>query len=461
MRAERRSSLQLRDAFAAELAAKLPAEIDKVTWPLERLWALRDERLRALIRHAKAYSPWHADRLAQVDPDTLDGEDLSAIPTMTKADLMANWDDIVTDRSVTLEMATDHLARIATEGHGFLRDKYLVLATGGTSGFPAIFAINTDWAMTAALTMARYRAWRRMHAPQTTSAAQVEAHVTADNPVHGTAVFAWLLAREGYSTRVFPPSMPLHRMVDGLNELQPTSLYAYPSMLGLLAAEARAGRLPITLEAVGTTAEPLLPETRAAAEDVFGVTVANTYGATEGMLAVSNPPLPGLHIVEDIAVWEPVDRNNQPVSPGTLSAKVLITAVGTLVVPIIRYEVTDEVMFLDEPNPGPWTGRRIADIQGRLEDTFTYPGGVRVHPHVIRSVLLQTEPILEYQVRQTTSGIAVDIRADGPVNVTSLEASLTTALQAVGLTGATTTVRQVEHIARHAESGKLKRFLPL
>jgi phenylacetate-coenzyme A ligase PaaK-like adenylate-forming protein len=461
MQADHRSSLQRRDAVAADLAARLPVEIEKVTWPLERLWALRDERLRALIRHAKACSPWHADRLAHVDPDTLDGRDLSEIPTMTKSDLMDNWDEIVTDRRVTLKMATDHLARCATEGHGFLLDEYLVLATGGTSGLRAIVVINTEWATTAALAMARCSAWRRVHGPQTTSDTQSEAHVTADNPLHGTAVMAWLLAREGYATSVFPPSLPLDRIVDGLNELQPTSLYAYPSMLGLLAAEARAGRLRITVDAIGTTAEPLLPETRAAAEEIFGVSVANTYGATEGMLALSNPPLPGLHIAEDLAVWEPIDRDNQPVPPGTLSAKVLITSVNSLVVPIIRYEVTDEVMFLDEPNPGPWSGRRIADIQGRLEDTFTYPNGVHVHPHVIRSALMKTDSILEYQVRQTASGIALDIIATGPINGPSLEVSLATALRGLGLDGATATVRQVDHIARHTESGKLKRFISL
>ena len=321
MDAERRSTEQRRNAFGAELLSKLPAEVEKVTWPLERLWELRNERLRALIRHAKAHSPWHADRLAHVDANTLDGGDLSAIPVMTKADLMANWDDIVTERRLTLEMATDHLARIATEGHGFLLDEYLVLATGGTSGTRSIFVMDTDATMTFALTLARYSAWRRIHGSQRTNSVQVEAHVTADNPVHGTAVMAWLLAREGYATKVFPPSMPLDRIVAGLNELQLTSLYAYPSMLGLLAAEARAGRLRLTLDAVGTTSEPLLPEIRAAAEDVFGVPIANTYGATEGMLAFSNPPLPGLHIVEDIAVWEPVDHTNQPVAPGTLSAE--------------------------------------------------------------------------------------------------------------------------------------------
>ncbi len=41
---------------------RLPGEVEKMTWPLERMHALRDERLRALIRTAKERSPWHARR---------------------------------------------------------------------------------------------------------------------------------------------------------------------------------------------------------------------------------------------------------------------------------------------------------------------------------------------------------------------------------------------------------------
>ncbi|WP_222598752.1 hypothetical protein, partial [Klebsiella sp. Kps] len=61
-------------------------------------------------------SPWHARRLAHVDPDTLTGDDLSIIPVMTKADVMANWDDVVTDRRLTLELAEAHLVQVASGG---------------------------------------------------------------------------------------------------------------------------------------------------------------------------------------------------------------------------------------------------------------------------------------------------------------------------------------------------------
>jgi len=83
-------------------ADRLPMEAEHLTWPLERLHRLRDERLRALLRAAKARSPWHGKRLAGVDVDAVTGADLTGIPTMTKTDVMEHWDEIVTDRRLTL-----------------------------------------------------------------------------------------------------------------------------------------------------------------------------------------------------------------------------------------------------------------------------------------------------------------------------------------------------------------------
>ena len=57
-------------------------------------------------------------------------------------------------------------------------------------------------------------------------------------------------------------------------------------------------------------------------------------------------------------------RRQSPGGPGTRARKLLVTNVINHVLPLIRYELTDEVTVLDEPNPGPWTGRRIADIEG-------------------------------------------------------------------------------------------------
>src|SRR3954467_12575920 len=91
-------------------ADRLPVEAERLTWPLERVHRLRDERLRALLRAAKARSSWHAGRLGGVDVEAVPGGDLSGLPTMTKAaDVMAHWDEVVTDRRLSLELATASL----------------------------------------------------------------------------------------------------------------------------------------------------------------------------------------------------------------------------------------------------------------------------------------------------------------------------------------------------------------
>ena len=152
-------------------------------------------------------------------------------------------------------------------------------------------------------------------------------------------------------------------------------------------AECRAPRLHIAPRQLTCGSEPLLTEARRAIEDAFGA-VINTYATSEaGVMARSFPGSPGLHLTEDVAVYEPVDGEGRPTPVGAHAAKLLVTNVINHALPLIRYELTDEVTFLAEPNPGPWTGRRIADIHGRLDDSFTYDGGVEVHPHVFRSAL--------------------------------------------------------------------------
>ena len=61
------------------------------------------------------------------DADTVTGADLAAIPTMTKADVMEHWDEIVTDPRLTLELVETHLERVASEGPAYLLGEYQVL----------------------------------------------------------------------------------------------------------------------------------------------------------------------------------------------------------------------------------------------------------------------------------------------------------------------------------------------
>jgi phenylacetate-coenzyme A ligase PaaK-like adenylate-forming protein len=443
-------------------ADRLPPEAERLTWPLERLHRLRDERLRALLRTAKARSPWHAKRLAGVDVDAVTGADLAAIPTMTKTDVMEHWDEIVTDRRLTLELAEAHLERVASEGPAYLLGEYQVVTTGGSSGRRGVFVWDFEGWLGFGLSRERPTFWLRRNAGGDRQVRR--AFVAAAHSTHPTAILPRTFAGAPQLVvgRSFPATLPLAEIVEGLNRFQPTDLFAYPSMMRRLAVEMTRGRLSISPWELNCGAEPLLSDARAEIEAAFGRPVMNLYAAAEaGVIARSYPGSVGLHLNEDIAVYEPVDADIRPVAAGTTAAKLLVTNVINHALPLIRYELADELTVLAEPNPGPWTGRRIADIEGRVEGTFVYDGEVEVHLHLFRSALGRRPQMLEYQVRQTPAGADIAVRTSAQIDTDALSRELVTALTELGVACPQVSVAEVEGIERAGSTGKLRRFIPL
>jgi len=449
-----------RQRHVQALAARVPAEAEKCTWPLERLHALRDARLRTLIRVAKERSPWHAQRLQHIDPERVSGDDLSAIPPMTKADLMAHWDEIVTDRRLTLDLANAHLDRVAASGPAYLLGDYMVATSGGSTGVRSVMVYDFEgWVQQP---LGRDRHWRWLMDHNIVPACQRSASVLAGRAIHVSAAIGATFGGATGDVRSFPVTSPVGEMVRGLNAYQPDRLVAYPSALHRLAFEAQAGRLCIAPSLLTTVAEPLLPEARLIIENTFRAPIMDMYGCSERLpLAVSYPGSRDLHLVEDQAVYEPVDRWGSPVAPGTPAVTMLLTNVVNHLLPLIRYELTDEITFVDTANPDPWTGRRIAPVPGRLDDAFTYTGAVDVPPHVFRSTLGRLPGICEYQVHQTTRGATIQVRLEGQVDLEAARQELITALTRLGLSDPLITIVPVDHLARLDGTGKLKRFVSL
>src|SRR3954467_7319538 len=227
-------------------ADRLPVEAERLTWPLERLHRLRDERLRALLRAAKARSPWHAERIAGIDVDAVTGADLGAIPAMTKTDVMEHWDEIVTDRRLTLELAEAHLERVASDGPAYLLGEYQVVTTGGSSGRRGVFVWGFEGWLGFGLARERPTFWLRRAAGGDRPVRR--AFVAAAHSTHPTAILPRTFAGSPQLGvgRSFPAPLPLAQIVEGLNRFRPTDLFAYPSMMHRLAREVSGGRLSIS-----------------------------------------------------------------------------------------------------------------------------------------------------------------------------------------------------------------------
>lgn len=438
--------------------AQLPAHVSRLDWSAERLGAERDAQLRRLLAVAKERSAWHRDRLADIDVEAISVARLVELAPMTKDDLLSEFGGIVTDYRLTRADVDAHLERVTTDA--YLLDEHHAIASGGSSGQRGVYVYDWEGWATYFLSVARWHTYDRAHDPALAAAPAVEGLVAADKPSHGSSAQGQTFSNPELRMERIPITLPLTEVVARLNALRPTTIRGYPSALHQLSFEAEAGRLQVAPLRIRTVGEALLPEVRNRLEQVWGAQVHSQWIASEaGCLGYSCLRGRGMHLNDDLVLVEPVDEAGMPTPPGEPSAKIYITNLFNYVLPLIRFEVTDQITVIDEPCPCGSALTWIEEVQGRLDESFHYASGLTVHPIVLRSPLGRQSSIADYQVHQTPRGVEVMLRLIGDVDLVALRADIVGGLTQVGLTDPDVVLTPVGHINRQA-SGKLKRFVP-
>jgi phenylacetate-coenzyme A ligase PaaK-like adenylate-forming protein len=436
----------------------MPDHVQRLRWSSDRIAAEQSERLRILLAHAVAGSPYHGRRLAGIDVERFGLDDLAQLPVMAKADMIDHFDEVVTDRRLTRRGIEEAIARSEPEPVA-ATDDHLCLVSGGSSGQRALFAFDVDAMVAFACSLMRQPVARSMAAGGPPPGGMTIAFVGAASALHATGLAPRIMEGTGITIVSVPVTWPLGAIVERLNELQPPALYGYPSALARLAREQRAGRLAIAPAAITTASETLRPEWRAEIREVFGAPISDTFGSTEGLVGTSAPDDPVITFASDLCIAELVDERNRPARPGTPSVKVLLTNLANLTQPLIRYELTD--VFVRQPD-APDHGHLRATVEGRSDDVLHFRG-VDVHPHVIRSVLATTPEVIDFQVRQTGSGIDIDLFAAEPVAAgpvcDHVSEQLRAALAGAGLRAPQVRATVVDAPPRDARTGKVRRFV--
>ena len=450
---------RFRADFQAEILARIPEHLERLSWSAERIEAAQREDLRRLLAHAVAYSPFHRQRLAGTDVAGIEPADLARLPVMTKTDMMAAIGDVFTDRRLTLAGIEQALSATGIEPVPVL-GRYMALATGGSTGSRGVFVFDAPAKAMFILSIIRSLLAGLHAAGGIPPGGLPMAMVGAGSAVHATGAAAAETVGTDVPVRItsVPVTLPWPQIVDRLNALQPPALIGFASALARLAAEQSAGRLQIAPMVIISTSETLVPEARAEITAAFGAPVVNSFASTEGLMGSSAPGGDVLMFNSDMCIIELVDADNRPVGPGVPSAKVLVTNLYNLAQPLIRYELADS--FVREPGAtGP--GHLLARVRGRADEVFHYRGG-DLHPHVLRSVMLRSPEVTDYQIAQTPTGIKADIiAASGGASTEALRRRLADALAYGGLGQLDVTVRIAGDLPRCAGSGKLRRFIPL
>ena len=366
----------------------------------------QQQRLATLVAHARQASRVYAELYADLPPGTTE---LRRLPPVTKPQLMASFDDWVTDPAVTRAVVEAFVADPGNIGVDLL-GRYVVFTTSGSTGVPTLLV--QDHRAIAVMTGLAYSRTGGLLTPR----------LLADVLRHGgrqAAVFATgghfltavmferrqrALGLRRRMARFFSVMDPLPRIVAELNAFRPVLLASYPSVLALLAGEQRSGRLHLSPVLISTGGEALLPAVRREVEAAFGCPVIESYSASEAAPLTLPCTRGRLHVNADWFILEPVDATGAPVPAGRFSHSVLVTNLANLVQPLIRYELGDSVVMDADACP---CGRPLPTIrvQGRTEDILHVPGPegheVALLPMALATVVEETPGVHRFQVVQT------------------------------------------------------------
>ncbi|HEU5442028.1 MAG TPA: phenylacetate--CoA ligase family protein [Ktedonobacterales bacterium] len=375
----------------------------------EEIAARQRTRLAALVAFARKRSAYYRALYRSLPAGDMD---LAALPIVTKPELMAHFDEWVTDPQVTKAGVEAFVADPATIGERFL-GRYCVWTTSGTTGRPGIFVHDPE-AMRLYYTLGLMRALSIMHlfsrrhivrllrrGSRNALLAVTGGHFVGAAEIERLQRRAPWLAK---SVRIVSVLQPLPSVVRALNEFQPTRVGGYPSALILLADEQLAGRLHIHPAMLTPVGEGLAPAGRAKLERVFGCPVYMGYSASEFMGIGFECEQGWMHINSDWLIIEPVDAAYRPVPPGQPSHTVLLTNLANRVQPLIRYDLGDSITVRPDPCS---CGCRLPAIrvEGRKGDILYWsaPSGeaVALLPLAVGTVIEETPGVRRAQVLQT------------------------------------------------------------
>ena len=362
--------------------------------PREKNLKIRDRRMRELVRYARKHSPFYRDLYADVPEDF----ELSDLPPVTKPQMMASFDDVLTDREITMKKIESFTCDPDNIGRK-IDGKYLVFKTSGSTGVPAVILYD-DQAIDVSSAVAAFRTFARKEDLKSfMKHGKKTAGVFADHGFYlacGMSRYLQLQMPRQNTKITVDVNAPEEEIVRKLNEFRPAMMSGYPSNLSLLADF---DELDIRPDVVITGGELLTDEIRAKLEKRFGCYVQTHYSCTEGGEIACECSERHLHINEDCVIFEPVDKDYKPVPCGVMSDKVLITNLANRIQPFIRYELTDRVIVHDEKCACGRTSYWV-EIEGRTDDILMFEGGIGIAPMSLYKILEEVPGMIRFQLVQ-------------------------------------------------------------
>ncbi len=171
---------------------------------------------------------------------------------------------------------------------------------------------------------------------------------------------------------------------------------------------------PIRAVVVAGESGGTIPATRERIERVWGARVFDHYGMTEiGPVAVEADARPGqMYLLESDYLAEVIDpATGEPVPAGT-AGELVLTNLGRVGSPLIRYRSGDLVRIATDPDPTGRTWRRLdGGILGRTDDMIHIRGN-NLYPSAIEAIVRRFADVAEYRIHVDHANPLADLRLE-------------------------------------------------
>jgi len=316
----------------------------------------------ARVRH------WLKNDVPQVAAFVGQAKDLSDLPVMDKADLMADFS------RYNVAGITNDQGWVAFDGNKQIGD-YIVGASTGTSGNRGLFVISQKERFTwlgAILAKALPDFWRHKD--------RIAVLLPLNTPLYDSANRTRRL-----ELRFFDLNRPFEDVAGDLKTFAPTVIIAPPRILR------RCQGLGLSPRKIFTAAETCDPFDRTAIEAGFGMPLAEIYMATEGLLGTTCHH-GQLHLAEDCLHFE-----FEPVGDGLVMPIISDFSRKTQI--MARYRMNDLLRLSPQPCACGSPLQVVAEIVGRQDDIFVLKGQsgqkIEITPDILRNTILDTDRRIE------------------------------------------------------------------
>ncbi|MEE3203281.1 MAG: AMP-binding protein, partial [Acidobacteriota bacterium] len=262
--------------------------------------------------------------------------------------------------------------------------------------------------------------------------------------------------------------MTSHSRLTLIDTVQPTVVCCTPTYALRLLDVAQEIGLSLSSNSVGVVivaGEPggSIPATRKRIEDGWGARVIDHYGLTEvGPIGFECWQSPGsIHINEQGYIAEIIDPETCKPIPDGQQGELVITNLGRIGSPVIRYRTRDLVVRTLAPCAcGRTFARLVGGVTARADDMVNVRG-VNVYPSAIEAIIRTIPEVLEYRCTVTgepsNRSVSIEVELMTTSNANFVVEHVTNQIrQALGLT---VPVQSVETGSLPRFEMKARRFL--